>query len=169
MNFETVCLPLRSDLHAVAVRLCRDPERARDLVQEALLRALANWASYDVRLPVMPWLCRILRNHYFDELSAAKRFDTAVELRPLDMLAAFHATSEPITGELAEEVQRALARLSPAWRAVLQRVDLCGESYREVADAMHTPIGTVMSRLSRARRALAKELASYARAQGVVR
>jgi RNA polymerase sigma-70 factor (ECF subfamily) len=143
-------LPHRPLLSASARRLGVDPD---DLVQETYLRALSARSAYRAGSNARAWLFRILLNTARSEHRRMRR-DRRLEAR----LAQDLDESEPMPG-LSDlvEVRRALARLSPLDREVLELADVEGRRYREVADLLGCPVGTVMSRLHRARRRLGRD------------
>lgn len=134
--------------------LTRDPGAADELVQETLLRAYERASTFQAGAALKPWLLAILHN-----LHAGGRRREAVEARAIET-AAQHGLlnrSDPLPGEHALLLQEVAARfdaLPEAQRAVLHLIVVEGLSYRQAADALAVPIGTVMSRLSRARDAL---------------
>jgi RNA polymerase sigma-70 factor (ECF subfamily) len=140
----------------MAYAWCRDPMLADDLVQECLVKALRNRASLEDPARLNAWLFRILSNCWRDHLRRRR------ETEPLDD---HHGVQEHTpedahsADQLVEQVRAAVAALSEGHRQVLTLVDLEGFSYAEVADMAGIPVGTVMSRLSRARTALRAALA----------
>lgn len=169
--FETACLPLSGELYATALRLTRNPDDARDLVQETMLRAMVAWASFETGTNVRAWLYRILTNSFINIYRKRRRHQRFAVERPGDTRMAVFGTTEdsrpaPIDeltdAQLSDEVSAALSRLGPDYREVVERADLGGQRYRDIADALSVPIGTVMSRLFRARRQLEGELGEYA-------
>jgi RNA polymerase sigma-70 factor (ECF subfamily) len=170
-GFADTCLPHQGELYGVAMRICRDPDTAKDLVQETLLRAMVAWASFEPGSNVRAWLFRILTNSFINGYRKRRRHQRFATERPGDALAALYGRDRDCTDdleealcdeELSDEVQQALAKLGPDYRDVVERADLRGEKYKDIADALHVPIGTVMSRLFRARRVLEGELSAYA-------
>ena len=169
--FEAACLPHQAELYAVAMRIARDPETAKDLVQETLMRAMVAWASFEPGSNLRAWLFRILTNAFINGYRKRRRHQRFASERPGDALIALYGRDQDRTddlddvmveGELCDEVKGALGRLGPEYRDVVERADLRGEKYKDIADALHVPIGTVMSRLFRARRVLEGELAGFA-------
>lgn len=170
-SFELACLPHQAELFGVAMRICRDPDTAKDLVQETLLRAMCAWASFQPGSNLRAWLFRILTNSFINGYRKRRRHHKFASERPGDALAALYGRDQDCTGdledelygeELCDEVKTALGRLGPEYRDVVERADLRGEKYKDIADALAVPIGTVMSRLFRARRVLEGELAGFA-------
>jgi len=169
--FAASCLPHQSELFGVAMRICRDPDTAKDLVQETLLRAMVAWDSFEPGSNVRAWLFRILTNAFINGYRKRRRHQRFATERPGDALTALYGRDRDCTDDLedaitseqlSDEVSGALAKLGPDYREVVERADLRGEKYKDIADAKGLPIGTVMSRLFRARRQLETELAGYA-------
>lgn len=169
--YEAACLPMSGELYAAALRLTRNPDDARDLVQETLLRAMVAWGRFEEGTNVRAWLYRILTNSFINIYRKRRRHQRFATERPGDTRMAVYGTpddhaadpTEAMTAELlSDEVTAALAGLGPDYREVVQRADLGGERYKDIADALAVPIGTVMSRLFRARRQLEVELTDYA-------
>jgi len=170
-EFQTACMPHQAELFGVAMRICRDPDTAKDLVQETLLRAMVAWDSFQPGSNLRAWLFRILTNAFINGYRKRRRHQRFATERPGDALNALYGRDQDHTDdleetvigdELCDEVKSALDRLGPEYRDVVERADLKGEKYTDIADALHVPIGTVMSRLFRARRVLEGELASFA-------
>ena len=170
-EFAASCLPHQPELYGVAMRICRDPDTAKDLVQETLLRAMVAWASFEPGSNVRAWLFRILTNSFINGYRKRRRHQRFAAERPGDALTALYGQDRDCTedvatavceGELSDEVQGALAKLGADYRDVVERADLRGEKYKDIADALAVPIGTVMSRLFRARRVLEAELTGFA-------
>ncbi len=164
-------MPHQAEMFGVAMRICRDPDMAKDLVQETLLRAMVAWASFQPGSNLRAWLFRILTNSFINGYRKRRRHQRFATERPGDALAALYGSDQDHTddaaatlceGELCDEVKAALDRLGPEYRDVVERADLRGEKYKDIADALHVPIGTVMSRLFRARRVLETELQTVA-------
>jgi RNA polymerase sigma-70 factor (ECF subfamily) len=176
--FEAQCLPHRSELYAVALRMTRVPADAHDLVQETLLRAFAAWSGFEAGSNCRAWLFRILTNSYINIYRKRHRHHRIARARPDDTLTAAHpgdgghARSPEdalLADALGDEVTRALATLAADYRAVVEMADLQGICYRDIATSLGVPIGTVMSRLFRARRQLEGELSEFAAADYGIR
>jgi RNA polymerase sigma-70 factor (ECF subfamily) len=158
-------------MFAVAMRICRDPDTAKDLVQETLLRAMVAWDSFEPGSNLRAWLFRILTNAFINGYRKRCRHQRFATERPGDALTALYGRDQDCTddledtlyaNELGDEVKTALAKLGDDYRDVVERADLRGQKYKDIADDLEVPIGTVMSRLFRARRVLETELAGYA-------
>jgi RNA polymerase sigma-70 factor, ECF subfamily len=149
-------------LYRVARRMTRNPAEAEDLVQDALMRAYRGFDGFDGRYP-RAWLLTILRNTHINRLR--KRRPDLLDDEVARRVPAPGAdgrqdgTSEQaLHDEFDPLVRDALAGLSANHRAVIALVDLDGLSYQEAADVIGVPVGTVMSRLHRARRKVRAEL-----------
>lgn len=152
-------------LRRSALHLTRDRDEADDLLQETALRAHRFAAGYRAGTCVRAWLHRILRNTFASRYRKRRREREVMErahvegaLAPVTVTAAAQHEPTLIAASLSDEVTRSLDALAPEFRAVLVRVAVDGLSYRETADAMGCPIGTVMSRLHRARGAMTASL-----------
>jgi RNA polymerase sigma-70 factor, ECF subfamily len=153
--FREFVLPELDVLLRVARRLTRDTDEAEDLVQDALVRAFRALDRFDGRYP-RAWLLTILRNTHYNRLR--KRRPDLLDEEAVQRLPASGAdgrldgTAERAMHEHFDpEVRAALRSLSARHRSVIALVDLDGLSYREAADLLEVPVGTVMSRLHRAR------------------
>ena len=174
-EFEGVALVHLDLLYRAALRLTHNRAEAEDLVQETWLRALRHFDQFDPGSNCRAWLLTILRNAFLNRVRREGR-----EILESDMAAteagaarleeASVARSSPeedfFQTVLHGDVDRALKTLSLPFRLVVTLVDLEGLAYKEVAQVLDCPIGTVMSRLSRARQLLRKELVTLAREHG---
>jgi RNA polymerase sigma-70 factor, ECF subfamily len=170
-DFTTACMPHQGELYGVAMRLSRSHDDALDLVQETLMRAMCAWDRFEPGSNLRAWLLRILTNSFINGYRKRRRHTRFATECPGDALNALYGTdtdhiADPVEtaveGTLSDEVKAALEGLGPEYREVVERADLKGEKYRDIADALHVPIGTVMSRLFRARRQLETELRDFA-------
>jgi len=170
-EFAAACLPHQAELYGAGLRLTRSSADALDLVQETLMRAMLAWERFEPGSNVRAWLLRILTNAFINGYRKRRRHQRFANECPGDARSALYGTTSDNTGdledaivegELGDEVTGALDRLSPDYREVVERADLRGEKYKDIADATGVPIGTVMSRLFRARRQLETELRDYA-------
>lgn len=158
-RFEAVVLPHLSAAYTLARYLTREPHDAEDIVQEAALRALKYFDGYHGgdAASARAWLLAIVRNtaytwrrrHRADAL--ATEFD---ETQHSEAVADRHPEATLLQGAAAESLTRALDRLPPEFREVIVLRELQGLSYKEISDVAGVPVGTVMSRLSRARQRL---------------
>jgi RNA polymerase sigma-70 factor (ECF subfamily) len=170
-TFADACLPHQSEMYGVGLRMTRSHADALDLVQETLMRAMLAWDRFEPGSNVRAWLLRILTNTFINGYRKRRRHQRFANECPCDARAALYGTPDDNTGdledaivehELGDEVSGALDKLSADYREVVERADLRGEKYKDIADATGVPIGTVMSRLFRARRQLEADLETYA-------
>jgi RNA polymerase sigma-70 factor (ECF subfamily) len=138
-----------------------------DLVQSACERALSRLHLWQAGTRLDSWMYRIMQNLWFDELRAGRRREVATEPETLDAMTGGDAESEAAMRLDLATVRRRMADLPPDQRAVLLLVSVEGLSYKDAAAVLEVPIGTVMSRLARARLALARALEPAAVRGGV--
>jgi RNA polymerase sigma-70 factor (ECF subfamily) len=173
-SFEQQALGYSNELYNTALRYARDEKDAEDLVQETWLRAFAAWEQFQQGTNCRAWLFRILTNNFINEyrrLNKERRWITRNDplVSPARRAAARDPENALLETLLADEVVAALHDLPEDFRRVVVLADLRGLSYREIAGLLDCPLGTVMSRLYRARRLLEAELGDYARQQGICR
>ena len=169
-RFREIVPPLLDDAYSLAKWLCRNPTDAEDIVQDAALRALQALATVSVDRP-KPWFLAIVRNAAMTFLARNRRKTVtyAGDMTDLDSLdlrlgedAAPNPEQELIALQDGERLRQAIAGLPSPFLETLVMRDINGLSYREIAEATETPVGTVMSRLARARAMLAKTLRAEA-------
>jgi RNA polymerase sigma-70 factor (ECF subfamily) len=160
--FETLAMPLFSSLYNLAHWLTQNPQEADDLLQETYLKALKGFASFQEGTNFRAWIYRILRNTFLTSRAGLSTKMTD----PLDLEDASTTPAEADTPETLllaradrQAVQDALGRLPVPFREVILLCDLEEMSYQEIAEALGIPLGTVMSRLSRARKSMRELLA----------
>jgi len=169
-RFEETVLPHLDDAYTLARYLVRDESDARDVVQDAYLRALRHFGTFrgagagEGR----GWLLAIVRNcaHTFLRSRGADAVTTPFDedVHSMEVVGASEAADAGVRrGEARETVRRALERLSPEFREVIVLRELQGLSYKEIAEVTRSPVGTVMSRLARARQRLLEALEAGAR------
>lgn len=178
-RFDRDVVPLLPGLYAAALRLTRDRSDAEDLVQEVALRAYRGFAGFSDGTNVRAWVYRILTNAFINEYRRRQRRPATVpdedvpEWSLYDRLgeagAAPSAEREVLERLPDEDVRRALEELPEHYRLVVLLADVEGFSYREIADMLEVPIGTVMSRLHRGRKSLQKALWETMEERGIVR
>jgi RNA polymerase sigma-70 factor (ECF subfamily) len=155
-DFEAELLAMLGSMYRYAYSLCRSRDVAEDLVQATCEKALANRDSFDPETKFQAWLLRILRNTWIDMTRRQKTAGRQVEL---DDVSETLSTANPGAAEDAltlKQVMAAIDRLPPDQREIMLLVCVEDMSYREAATILDVPIGTVMSRLARARMAIAK-------------
>jgi len=181
-EFEEVALPFIDPLFNLALNLTRNPKDAEDLVQETFLRAYRFFDSYKPETNIKAWLFRILRNTFINRYRAAKSRPEQVDFGKLEATyeriidEEFLRENQPLSpeqtlmdGVLDEEVNSAMAALPEEYRSVVLMALLEEMSYKEIAEALSIPLGTVMSRLHRGRKLLQAALIDYARARGIIK
>jgi len=164
LSFEDLALPLLDSLHNFARWIAHNPNDAEDLVQETYLKALRGFASYQPGTNFRAWMFQILRNTFWSSCSKLERRMTVAmdseEEGPA--LAVENETPETVLMKRSDSklVQTAIDNLPVHHREIILLCEVEEMSYREIAEILSIPLGTVMSRLSRARRALRDSLCS---------
>ena len=156
-------------LYRTALRLTGRPQDAEDLVQDAYLRAWRSLYSYRRDSNPRAWLFRVLYNTHVDRYRAGTRtVQTVEEFAGADPAFVVHDTPESVvlSGVMDAEVRQALMGLPEAFRTCVLLAEVERFSYREIADVLGIPLGTVMSRLFRGRRAMRRALVRYGRERG---
>ena len=163
-------------LYRGALRLTRDPDRAQDLVQDTYVRALRYQHSYQPGTNMKAWLFAIMRNLFWDRFRGGRQEDLSLDDDTGDFALYDRLKDDSAIPEdnvldriAADEVVSAVEKLPPLHREVVLLVDVEGMSYKDAAEVMNVPIGTVMSRLHRARQQLQRYLYDYAVESGIVR
>lgn len=180
-QFEAVAMPLANILYATALRMVGNTAKAEDLVQETYVRAWQNFDRFTLGTNFKAWIFQILTFLYKNERRSAKSREATVDYSTNDVLPA-STESESSVADAAgvkwdklypslvdDRFKRALDRLDEDQRSVLLLVTLGELSYQECAEALGIPIGTVMSRLFRARKQLQEELTEYVYDEGMLR
>ena len=174
-RFESAALPFMGALYHKAVVLTRRPEDANDLVQETYLRAYRNFASFTEGTNCKAWLFTIQYSIFVNKYRKSQREPELLSLDEMDEQ--FHAALGHPEWEAdfaaldwrEPEVDAALGKLPEGFRAAVLLVDVEELSYEEAATVLACPLGTLRSRLARARRMLFVELRDYARTKGFCR
>jgi RNA polymerase sigma-70 factor (ECF subfamily) len=178
-EFEALALRHLDSLYGAAVRLTRNERDAEDLVQDALLRAYRFFERFERGTNIKAWLFKILTNTFINRYRRSAKERTLVDGPEQEAVQgqlvsrdAADAAADPerwyFDRVLSEDVLRAVDALPLDFRMVVILADLQEFSYREIADVLDVPVGTVMSRLFRGRRLLQKALAGYAVESGFV-
>jgi RNA polymerase sigma-70 factor (ECF subfamily) len=160
-GFEELALPLFDSLYNLAHWLTQNREEAEDLVQETYVKALKGFSSFQPGTNFRAWMYRILRNTFLTSRTGLRERNTvALEPEAEELLPGGPETPESILIDRASEelVQNAIEQLPLIYREVLLLCEVEEMSYQEIADVLSIPMGTVMSRLSRARKALRQAL-----------
>jgi RNA polymerase sigma-70 factor, ECF subfamily len=178
-RFERDVVPLIPNLYGAALRLTRNPQDAEDLVQETYLRAYRGFTSFQEGTNLRAWMYRILTNTFINSYRKKQRQPVTVSDEDIEDWYLYDKLGESgveVSAETEvlekipdEDVQKALEELPENFRMAVLLADVEGFSYREIAEILQIPIGTVMSRLHRGRKALQKALWETVRERGIVR
>ncbi len=180
-RFAELATPYMDPLYSAALRMTRNPADAEDLVQETFLRAYRGFGGFKDGTNLKAWLYKILTNTFINTYRAKKRRPEETEFDDVEDYALYgrmggleaaEAERTPETEVLEsmpdEVVKEALESLPEQFRMAVLLADVEGFSYKEIADIMDVPIGTVMSRLHRGRKALQRRLWDFARDRGLL-
>ena len=170
----------RSKLYSAALRMTRNPADAEDIVQETYAKAFASRHTFTMGTNLRAWLYRILTNTYINAYRKAQRAPQPTGDEEVSDWQLARAASHDSTGLRSAEMEAldqtpdaavaaAIAQLPENFRVAVLLSDVEGFSYKEIAEIMGTPIGTVMSRLNRGRAQLRDLLSDYARENGIAR
>ena len=168
-HYESAVLPHVDELYGTAVRMTRCRAEADDLLQETMTRAWTFWDKFEKGTNARAWMHRILRNTFINRYRKRRREREIlgeVERLGREQMALLAPQTTICERGLGDEVSAALATLSESFRAVVHLVDIEGLSYHEAAARLGVPVGTIMSRLHRARRSLQGRLREYATLEG---
>ena len=173
-DFEREAIPHLDLLYRYGLRLTGDSHQAEDLVQNAMLKAYRSWHQYQMGTNVRAWLVTILRNCFINEYRKSSRAGVHIDVNAIEQTAVFddREESDP-EGHFFDQIVdpdilRAIDALPHDFRETLVLSDMESLSYAEIADVTGVPLGTVKSRLFRARHALRRQLSGYAVAMGYI-
>ncbi len=180
--FEREVLPQLPALYGLALKYTHSESEAEDLIQDMLIKAYKNFASFEIGSNCRAWLCRILTNTFINKYRHKIRENAFIEntineaLEKAEILTDLPDDLSCLDqGDLTEhdyffsfpdEIVHAFKSISKEFRSIIIMADLQEMSYREISDILHIPIGTVMSRLSRARQTMRNILSGYAHTVG---
>ena len=180
-NFERDAMQYAPQLYTAAMRMTRNPADAEDLVQETFLKAYRAYHTFAEGTNLKAWLYRILTNTYINRYRRERRRPSETDLGDLedlylyrrigaDQSAAASGSAEDavLAGLVEADIKRAVEDLPEAFRLPVLLADLEGFAYKEIAEILDIPIGTVMSRLHRGRKALQRALWGFAQTRGLV-
>src|SRR5271166_4213344 len=180
-TFSDLAMEYMPALYSAALRMTRNPADAEDLVQETFLKAYRAFGRFEEGTNLKAWLYKILTNTFINSYRAAKRRPEKADVEDVEDLYLYHRLGDlqaTATGRSAEdevfdtftddEVKQALESLPESFRIAVLLADVEGFSYKEIAEITDVPIGTVMSRIHRGRRALQKALHAFAEERGLV-
>ena len=180
-TFTDVAMEFMPGLYSAALRMTRNRADAEDLVQETYLKAYRSFGSFTEGTNLRAWLYRILTNTYINNYRAAQRRPELSDVEDVEDLYLYKrlagvggsevgrsAEDEALDRFTDEDVKAALEALPEAFRMAVLLADVEGFSYKEIAEITDVPIGTVMSRIHRGRRALQKALHEVAEERGLV-
>ncbi len=177
-RFERDALPYLDQLYGAALRMARNPADAEDVVQETYAKAFASFHQFRPGTNLKAWLYRILTNTYINTYRKRQRQPQeglGADIEDWQLARAEQHTSTGLRSAEMDALDRmpdsvvtdAMAELAPDFRLAVYLADVEGFSYKEIAEIMGTPIGTVMSRLNRGRTQLRRLLADHAAALGI--
>ena len=180
-NFERDALQYSSQLYSAALRMTRNPADAEDLVQETFLKAYRAYHTFTEGTNLKAWLYRILTNTYINKYRKQKRRPSEVDLGDVQDLylyrqigseesagASQSVEQKVLDGLVESDIKEAVEELPENFRLPVLLADLEGFAYKEIAEILDIPIGTVMSRLHRGRKAMQKRLWEFARERGLL-
>jgi RNA polymerase sigma-70 factor (ECF subfamily) len=180
-QFTTDAMQYAPQLFSTALRMTRNSSDAEDLVQETYIKGWRSFHTFQEGTNLRAWLFRIMTNTYINKYNAQKRKGTEVELDDVEELFLYKRLGSIDQSQLSssaedqmldlftdDEVKNALESLPEDFRIPVLLSDVDGFSYKEIAEMLEIPIGTVMSRLHRGRKAMQKMLYEYARDKGLI-
>lgn len=177
-DFEKEAMPHMNALYNFALRMTGDPDDADDLVQETYLKAFRFFDKFEKGTNCKAWLFRILKNSYINDYRKHSKEPSKVDYEDIENfyenikssdVKSSHLTEDVYNNLLDDEVSAAISSLPEDFRTVIILSDIEGFTYEEIADFVDVPIGTVRSRLHRARKMLYVRLHKYAQERGFVK
>ncbi len=179
LNFERALLPYVESLYSTAYRLVLNPQDAEDLVQETFMKAFKYFDKFEKGTNIRAWLFKILKNTFINLYRKKKKTLPQIDFSEIEencenliitQNKIFEYTEElSDLSSIDEEIKKALDGLPEEYRKVIIMADIEGKSYKEIADKLNLPLGTVMSRLYRGRKNLEETLLNYAHRYGYIK
>ncbi|MFV1961382.1 MAG: sigma-70 family RNA polymerase sigma factor [Acidimicrobiia bacterium] len=180
-DFERDAMQYTRQLYSAAMRMTRNPADAEDLVQETYLKAYRAYHTFQEGTNLKAWLYRILTNTYINKYRKDSRRPSEVDLGTVEDMylyrrlgseesaeAARTTEDRVLDGLVESDIKQAVEELPESFRMPVLLADLEGFSYKEIAEILDIPIGTVMSRLHRGRKAMQKRLWGFAKQRGLL-
>ena len=180
-DFTNDAMQHAPQLFSTAMRMTRNRSDAEDLVQETFIKAWRSFATYQQGTNLRAWLFRIMTNTYINKYNAQQRKPTETELDDVEELFLYKRLGSVDQSQLSQsaedqmlslftddEVKKALEELPEQFRITVLMSDVEGFSYKEIAEILEIPLGKVMSRLHRGRKAMQKMLYEYAKERGLI-
>lgn len=180
-EFEELAMPRLDMLYGTALRMTRDRSDAEDLVQDTYLKAFRAFEQFEPGTNFKAWIFKILTNNYINRFRKDKRTPDSISMDDTpdfylydkvmdkDARSSENPEREFLRKFIADDIRRAIGDLPDDYRITFILSDVQGFSYEEIADITETNLGTVKSRLFRARRMLQQALWKYAREQGIIK
>jgi RNA polymerase sigma-70 factor, ECF subfamily len=179
--FSDLAMEYMPALYTAALRMTRNPADAEDLVQETYLKAYRGFGSFELGTNLKAWLYRILTNTYINSYRAKRRRPEVTDVEDIEDLYLYRhlvgdgsaglgrsAEDEALDRFTDTDIKEAIESLPDTFRMAVLLADVEGFSYKEIAEITEVPIGTVMSRIHRGRKALQKALVDRGRTRGLV-
>lgn len=171
-EFEELAIQHMDSLYSVAMRMTRDATEAQDLAQDAYLRAYRFFDKFEKGTNFKAWLFKILKNIYINKYRKESKAPQMVDISGVEASNSLQAEKTPenyiFDRLLDDDITNAVDALPEEFREAIMLSDVEGLSYKEIAEALSCPIGTVMSRLHRGRKLLRKSLYEYAKKYGYI-
>ncbi len=177
-EFESEALPHLDALYNFGLKMTGDSDQADDLVQETFLRAFRFWDKFEKGTNSKAWLFRIMKNSFINEFRKSSREPDKVDYDDIqnfyeniksEDVKTQHAQGDVFSSLLDDEISHAITNLPEDFRTVIILSDIEGFTYDEIADFVDTPVGTVRSRLHRARKMLYSTLHDYGKKKGYIK
>lgn len=177
-DFETVAMPYMDLLYNYALKMTGDPEDAADLIQETYLKAFRFYDKFEKGTNIKAWLFRILKNSFINDYRKIVKEPDKIDYEDIQNfyeniksndVTGNHIEEDAFSNVMGDEISSALENLPEDFRTVIILSDIEGFTYEEIADFVDIPVGTVRSRLHRARKVLYANLYDYATERGIVK